>query len=73
MTHMLMGLAQGKLVVCLEVRDCHSFAHSPTAIDFFEGWLQSYFDLEISPGSHADPHWRGARPFATCSTYGCGN
>ena len=29
MTHMLMGLAQGKLVVCLEVRDYNSrFARS---------------------------------------------
>ena len=67
---MLMGLAQGKLVVCLEVRDSKIASLTLSiAIDFFQGWLQSYFDFEISLGSHADPHWRRARPFATCSTY----
>ena len=38
MTHMLMGLAQGKLVVCLEVRNCDScYAHSQLPLTSFQG------------------------------------
>ena len=67
---MLMGLAQGKLVVCLEVLDTQIASSALSiGIDFVLGWLQSHFDFEISLGSHADPHWRRARPFTTCSTY----
>lgn len=58
MTHMLMGLAQGKLVVCLEVRAFLRYKLvRPLAItDHLPGWLQSHINLEVGSGSNANSH-----------------
>ena len=45
MTHMLMSVAGGKLVACLEV--CIEFAISYRVAQFSLGWLQSRFDFAV--------------------------
>lgn len=64
MTHMLSGLAGGKLVVALEV--CVIIVRcSITGRIHFVGWLQSRLNLQLSIGSYKGHSWRGSSRAAT--------
>lgn len=55
MTHMLMSLAEGKLVVCLEVRLSCLYHFQLPGTEASLGRLQSQIDLEVCTRSHPYP------------------
>lgn len=56
---MLMSLAQGKLVVCLEVRISLSYFFNRLLLqpNRLPGWLQPQFNLKICFSRDTDSHW----------------
>lgn len=57
MTHMLMSLAEGKLVVCLEVRLLCQYHGKLQETEVITGRLQSQIDLEV--GTRSYPYFDG--------------
>ena len=58
MTHMLMGLAQGKLVVCLEVGPSSMSISTGfwQLLIYLPGWLQPHINLQIGFSRNANSY-----------------